>query len=525
MKVFKNSIRIIIIIIIPFLLLGCSSKISKYYNYNRFINNYNIHVINDSLQLYFKSPADINYITNRNELKKILKKSTIKIKDSVLIYGQTNDPPYEYFVTISNKESYSIPQNIIHYDTLVNKKNIRFIGNALEPNSQKTLNADLKSIFKSLEIGASYRKNISTIMDIVTKYHNSNRYYSALKELIHFPCYDKQEEWTRLQMALTFSSFLGDNEYYNSFLEKLESNFTKNDTIATIINENVITHNVIDQIIEEAKKHKIVMVNENHFYPNHRLLIIDLLPKLKEIGYNYLALEALGEKQDSILNLKNSYPTLSTGFYTKEQNFSNLIRNAKKLGFKFVAYENVDSNKNREVGQAENLYNKTFKTDANSKVLVLAGIDHILEKPTKNGKEWMASIFKNKYHIDPLTISQTHLNSYRKFHQFNYGMITGNLFVKDRLNAVDFLVLNNQKNRQLYEFYFFEYKNKFSEEIQISLFNNNEIINKYDFNNKLPYFTTLIKSKSKVKLPISKVHKSLLVVSDKNGNIIHKEIL
>uniref|UniRef100_UPI004048C0E0 hypothetical protein n=1 Tax=Flavobacterium sp. TaxID=239 RepID=UPI004048C0E0 len=128
MKVFKNSIRIIIIIIIPFLLLGCSSKISKYYNYNRFINNYNIHVINDSLQLYFKSPADINYITNRNELKKILKKSTIKIKDSVLIYGQTNDPPYEYFVTISNKESYSIPQNIIHYDTLVNKKNIRFIG-------------------------------------------------------------------------------------------------------------------------------------------------------------------------------------------------------------------------------------------------------------------------------------------------------------------------------------------------------------------------------------------------------------
>uniref|UniRef100_UPI00404AA46E hypothetical protein n=1 Tax=Flavobacterium sp. TaxID=239 RepID=UPI00404AA46E len=124
MKVFKNSIRIIIIIIIPFLLLGCSSKISKYYNYNRFINNYNIHVINDSLQLYFKSPADINYITNRNELKKILKKSTIKIKDSVLIYGQTNDPPYEYFVTISNKESYSIPQNIIHYDTLVNKKKI-----------------------------------------------------------------------------------------------------------------------------------------------------------------------------------------------------------------------------------------------------------------------------------------------------------------------------------------------------------------------------------------------------------------
>lgn len=91
-----------------------------------------------------------------------------------------------------------------------------------------------------------------------------------------------------------------------------------------------------------------------------------------------------------------------SGFYTSEQNYSNIIRKAKELGYEFIAYENTDHTKNREIGQAENLYNKTFKIDPESKVLVLAGIDHILEKPTSRGKEWMATIFKNTYNIDHL---------------------------------------------------------------------------------------------------------------------------
>ncbi|MEI2421091.1 hypothetical protein V6O07_12530, partial [Arthrospira platensis SPKY2] len=122
-----------------------------------------------------------------------------------------------------------------------------------------------------------------------------------------------------------------------------------------ILNNSVQNSYVLDTIIEKAKNHRIIMINENHYYPNHRLLVTELLPKLKEIGYTHLALEALGKSQDSILNLPNSYPTLNSGFYTSEQNFANLIRKAKELNFKFVAYENHYENKNREFTQAENL--------------------------------------------------------------------------------------------------------------------------------------------------------------------------
>ena len=282
---------------------------------------------------------------------------------------------------------------------------------------------------------------------------------------------------------------------------------------------------VIETIINEAEKHQILMINENHFYPNHRLLVSDLLEKLKEIGYNYFALEALTPKQDSILNLQGSYPTLETGFYTSEQNYSNLIRKAKRLGYEFIVYENTDNNKNRELGQAENLYNKTFKIKPNSKVLVLAGIDHILEEPTSNGKEWMATIFKNKYDIDPLTVSQTHLKSYRKQIKSDYGIINNVFFENKRLNSVDYLVLNNKKKYTTTNQSTFPYKNNTKNDVQVSLFYGNEIMNIYDYYDKVPYFTTILKAEKKYQLPIDITQEIYLFTFDKNGNIFDKQII
>ena len=437
-----NKLTLISIVL---LFCGCSPQISKYFEKNNYIRNYSIHIVNDSLQLYFKSPADIIYTTDKKELKKVIRNTNFKIKDSVLVYGKTDEPPYEYFVTVSTNRKQNYPKNIVVFDTLINNHTIQFIGNPLTENSSRTLEIDLKNIFKSLEVGKSYRKEIITVMDIVKKHQNSNKYFAILNEISEFPTYDKQEEWMKLQMELTYSSFLGENKFYENYLDKLESRIKPNDTISKIIKKHLETGSkVIDTIIKEAGKHKIVMINENHFYPNHRLLISDLLVGLKEIGYTYLALETLDIKQDSLLNIENSYPTLKTGFYTSEQNYSNLIRKAKELGYEFIAYENTDNNKNRELGQAENLYNKTFKLNPNSKVLVLAGIDHILEKPTQKGKEWMATIFKQKYNIDPLTISQTHLNSYRKNTEATYGIINSKFFNNDKFKSVDYLVLNNK---------------------------------------------------------------------------------
>lgn len=519
-----NKLKLIAIALV---FCGCSPKISEHFEQNKYIRNFNIHLVNDSLQLYFKSPADITYTTERKALKKVIRNADFKLKDSVLTYGKTNDPPYEYFVTVSKNHKQDYPENLVVFDTLINNKTIQFVGNPLAENSKRTLEIDLNTIFKSLEFGKSYRKEISTIMDIVQKHKNANKFYAILNEINEFPTYDKQEEWTKLQMALTYSSFLGKNKFYESYLNQLESRFKPNDTISNSIQENSKTgHEVIETIIKEAEKHKIVMINENHFYPNHRLLVADLLVKLKEIGYNYLALEALDVKQDSLLNLKNAYPTLGTGFYTSEQNYSNLIRKAKELGYEFVAYENTDSTKNREMGQAENLYNKTFKIEPESKVLVLAGIDHILEKPTSRGKEWMATIFKNTYNIDPLTISQTHLNSYRNFIESTYGIISSDFFNNERLNSVDYLVLNNNQNNQLQSLpTSYGYKNNTENDVQVALFYGNEIENQYDYHKKVPYFTTILKSGKKQELPIDEKQKIHLYTFDKNGKLVDKQII
>lgn len=507
------------------LLYGCSPKICEFFTYNKYISNYEIHIINDSLNLYFKTPGDIHYVTNKKDLKKVVKNTRYKLPKKVLAYGITDEPPYEFFVTISNREKFKLSNDLVTYDTLVSNQIIKFIGNSLSSYSRETLETDLYNIFKTIEIGPSYRKNIISIFDIVDKYRSSNKFYSALREIREFPTYDKHEEWTKLQLELTFSSFLGSNEYYESYLSIIESKFNKNDSISKVILNNSV-HNsyVLDTIVEKAKNHIIIMINENHYYPNHRLLVTELLPKLKEIGYTHLALEALGKCQDSILNLPNTYPTLKSGFYTSEQNFANLIRKAKELNFKFVAYENYYEDKNREFTQAENLYNKTFLVDPNCKVVVLAGIDHILEKSI-NGKERMASIFKNKYNIDPLTLSQTHLNNYRKIIDNKYAIIDSDFFDNSNFPAVDYLVLNNNMNN-VYENFpaLFNFKNNSENDVQVLLFYGDEIENKYDFMRRVPYYTSIIKSKTSLYLPLDNKHETHLYTLDINGNFVENQI-
>src|SRR5699024_10944773 len=131
-----------------------------------------------------------------------------------------------------------------------------------------------------------------------------------------------------------------------------------------------------------------------------------------------------------------------SGFYTKEPHFAQLIRKAQKMGFKFVSYENTDPDKKREYGQAYNLYQKTFAKDESAKVVVLAGLDHILEQQTEDNRKWLGFILNKKYGINPLTISQSHLNRYRKMAN-PIALIQGRYFKQKPYRSVDWLLLNN----------------------------------------------------------------------------------
>lgn len=270
----------------------------------------------------------------------------------------------------------------------------------------------------------------------------------------------------------------------------------------------------------------MVMINENHFYPNHRLFILQLLPQLKEIGYTHLALEALGSRADSLLNLPLAYPKLSTGFYTMEQNYGNLLREAKKLGFQFVAYENIDSKKDRELGQVENLYTRTIGKDKNAKVLVIAGVDHILEMPSANGKKWMATLMKENYQINPLTISQTHLNAYRSYSQFNYQLIAKDEFkAMNTIAAVDYFILNNQKEPLNIWDSLYKYQNKHHQAVQVSLFYQKEMKNDFDYQLNIPYFTRMLVDRKSYSLPYNHNEKALMVVYNQLGTVLEKKVI
>ncbi|MEM7160894.1 MAG: hypothetical protein AAF487_00505 [Bacteroidota bacterium] len=512
----KYSIAFIFLICI----LSCSPKIHQHFQANRLVKDFNIHVINDSLQLYFQSPADIDYVEDQKILSIILRKQNVRTNEEILIFGQSSYPHYDFYLTVDTSSQTHPTNNWWKTDTIINGYSIRLYGRTLVEDAMRNMQADLKFIRNSLEIGPNYRRDVSTVMDVVAKYSKSNAFLGALNEIKKFPVYDDQEEGIQRQMILTYSSFLGQNEIYKDAIGELDARFEPFPSIIQVVeNHSLEGKEAIDKIFREAADRQLLMINENHYYPNHRLFVSDLLEELKSLGYHYLALEALDWGQDSLLNLEKGMPTLNSGFYIREQHFANLIRKAKALGFEFVAYENFNSDTDREIGQAENLFAKTFALDPNSKVLVLAGVDHILEEKDK-GKEWLASIFKKKYGIDPLTISQTHLQFYRSYCKADYGLIKSDEFENERLNKVDYLLLNNRESVDFDSKEYFQ--NKTDGALQVMLFIEEEMTDRSDFRGNVPYFSAMLGPKEKCQLPSESEYALHLIVLNDKGRLLEQ---
>jgi hypothetical protein len=137
----------------------------------------------------------------------------------------------------------------------------------------------------------------------------------------------------------------------------------------------------------------------------------------------------------------------------------------------------------------------------------------------------MASVFKQTYHIDPLTISQTHLNLYRKYSPRIYNLIASNNFEPGQnLSAVDFYLLNNQHQANLWKSSF-KYHNKNDFEVQVALFYTQELNSNYDYRNVIPYFTTILERGKTYRLPINKGDTIYLVIYNAEGGTIGKEVI
>lgn len=124
--------------------------------------------------------------------------------------------------------------------------------------------------------------------------------------------------------------------------------------------------NAKNYILQRAKDEKIIAINEAHFQPNHRVFTASLLENLYSLGFRYLAIETLSNNsivsendkrsEVDLLNDRN-YPTLESGYYLKEPQYGNLVRDALKIGFTLIGYEaGWHTNQvSREIEQAKNL--------------------------------------------------------------------------------------------------------------------------------------------------------------------------
>jgi hypothetical protein len=205
------------------------------------------------------------------------------------------------------------------------------------------------------------------------------------------------------QMIGTYDSFLGQ---YQAALEAFAFGPPKRTPPDTASLAGYTPENAADAIVKLAAANQVVFINEAHHVPRHRAFTLALLPRLRALGFRYLAAEALFESE-STLNARK-YPVQTTGFYTNEPTFGELLRTAARLGFTLVPYESPSASQDgRETGEARNLVDRILAKDPHARMIVHAGYGHIEESGLLAGTKPMAARFREMTGIDPLTIDQT----------------------------------------------------------------------------------------------------------------------
>ncbi|WP_082632443.1 hypothetical protein, partial [Algoriphagus resistens] len=178
--------------------------------------------------------------------------------------------------------------------------------------------------------------------------------------------------------------------------------------------------NAVDYITKKAKDFHFALINEAHFNSQHRAFTNALLKPLWDEGYRYLALETLGYDDKDIH--ERGYPVSSTGYYTKDSHFGNLVREALQLGYTLITYETQNDHDGtlRDRDQAHNIFEQTWKKDKNGKVLIHAGYGHISEMGNTH-YEPMGFQLKKLINQDILTIDQENMVGFTdsaKQHQY-----------------------------------------------------------------------------------------------------------
>ncbi|MEM7460794.1 MAG: hypothetical protein AAF331_15120 [Pseudomonadota bacterium] len=172
---------------------------------------------------------------------------------------------------------------------------------------------------------------------------------------------------------------------------------------------------VIEQVAELARTHSLIIINEHHAKPGHRVFIRSLAERLSAEGFTHFAAEAFLPT----IATGEGYPNSNEGYYTTEPMMARMVEQLRTLGYTLVAYEaqpgqfdpfdedvqrQIDQ---REEAQADNLIDAVLAHNPDTKMIVQVGHGHVVEFPPEGLMPWMAARLKAKSGIDPLTITLT----------------------------------------------------------------------------------------------------------------------
>lgn len=253
---------------------------------------------------------------------------------------------------------------------------------------------------------------------VASKAFESNGYNSAINKLTDNAAFYESgsDKSTYYQLLSTYYSFVSEDSLAANYFEKVFARPRKPGSDTNQISlEGYVAENALDYVLKNIEEHRVVMINEAHYMPQHRVLIKELLIELRSKGFTYYASEGVNPMDSTLA--ERGYPLQGTtsGFYTNEPAFGNLIRTAIDLNYKVVGYDDTpicdyDSEKPSYCNNLRELYQaihikKLLEEDPTTKVIVHCGYDHLQEK---TNRDWikMAEYFNHLTGIDPYTINQ-----------------------------------------------------------------------------------------------------------------------
>jgi hypothetical protein len=396
--------------------ISCGSNKSKLSDNNYFNRNY---FYNHSLKVGIDFDKNIQFreasFTKEKEFKQLLKSNKLSSKDLFLVADAKEKGIEMYFFYQNVPSSTANSNNIktVVTDTVNStvffekQKGKRKVLGLVKVKSVKDNNSSafVNDLLNKIAIDSLNTRKMSFISIFISNFPSVHpNPLFASKKLETAPLKSEEGNHDKFEFLSTVNASMSSNKLYDSLIvgyeKERKDNF--NSLISDVSGKDDVykDNEVYGKIAEIAKENQVIMLNEDHYYPKHRLFAMELLETLKANGYNYLSLEGFNSKSSE----KESTPNYKNGIYTDEPYFAHFIRKAIALGLTVSGHENFDKGVDRELGQAKNVM-KILEKDPKAKIFIYVGHGH-LEKANAKPKR-LGEYFKELSEINPIAINQT----------------------------------------------------------------------------------------------------------------------